>query len=332
MGPKTLQEAIVYFAVPANCREYLVAQRWPDGVICPKCGSDKVLFLEKYNRWHCREKHPAPQFTMKTGTVMEDSPIGLDKWLMVMWMVANCKNGISSWEIHRSSGVTQKTAWFLLHRVRLAMKSENDHKMGGNDGGAVEIDETFVGGKLKNMHKDRAVALKMGAKGQPANAYHTRHANKTAVFGILDRESRQVRAKVVKNVKRETLQNEILKNIQHGSTVYSDQAVSYDKLKENYIHETVNHVNAYVEGNVHTNGLENFWSLMKRNLSGTYVAVEPFHLDAYLDEQMFRFNNRATRDNPLNDADRFALVVNQIVGRRMTYKDLTGKNDEARPV
>jgi transposase-like protein len=209
-------------------------------------------------------------------------------------VVANCKNGISSWEIHRSLGVTQKTAWFLLHRVRLAMKSENDHKMGSGDGGAVEIDETFVGGKLKNMHK--------------------------------------VRAKVVKNVKRETLQNEILKNIHHGSTVYSDQAVSYDKLKENYIHETVNHVNAYVEGNVHTNSLENFWSLMKRNLSGTYIAVEPFHLDAYLDEQMFRYNNRATKDNPLNDADRFALVVSQIVGRRLTYKELTGKTEEARPV
>jgi hypothetical protein len=172
MEPKTLQDAIVYFSTPANCREYLVAQRWPDGVTCPKCGSDKVLFLEKYSRWHCREKHPAPQFTMKTGTVMEDSPIGLDKWLMVMWMVANCKNGISSWEIHRSLGVTQKTAWFLLHRVRLAMKSENDFKMGGN-GGEFEIDETFVGGKLKNMHKDRAAALKMAAVGQPVNAYHT---------------------------------------------------------------------------------------------------------------------------------------------------------------
>jgi hypothetical protein len=110
MEPTTLQQAIVYFADPVNCREYLVARRWPDGVVCPKCGSNNVLFLENYNRWHCREKHPSPQFTLKTGTVMEDSPIGLDKWLMAMWMVVNCKNGVSSYEIHRALGVTQKTA------------------------------------------------------------------------------------------------------------------------------------------------------------------------------------------------------------------------------
>jgi transposase-like protein len=331
MGPKTLQEAIVYFAVPANCREYLVAQRWPDGVTCPKCGSDKVLFLEKYNRWHCREKHPAPQFTMKTGTVMEDSPIGLDKWLMVMWMVANCKNGISSWEIHRSAGITQKSAWFLLHRVRLAMKSENDHKMSG-EGGAVEVDETYIGGKVKNMHRDRKIQVNAAKNDKASWKVTQRYPGKTAVMGILDRESRQVRAKVVPNVRRETLQAEILNNVNHGSAVFTDQAVAYDSLKEKYIHDTVNHLDTYVRGQVHTNGLENFWSLMKRNLSGTYIAVEPFHLDAYVDEQVFRFNNRATKDNPLNDADRFALVVNQIVGRRMTYKELTGKtNEKPRP-
>ena len=188
-----------------------------------------------------------------------------------------------------------------------------------------EVDETFVGGKLRNMHKNRAKALKMGATGQPVNAYHTRHANKTAVFGILDRESRQVRAKVVPNVKRETLQNEILKNIHHGSAVYSDQAVAYDKLKENLHPRDCEPRQCLREGNVHTNGLENFWSLMKRNLAGTYVAVEPFHLDAYLDEQMFRFNNRATKDNPLDDADRFMLAVSQISGKRLTYAELTGK-------
>jgi Transposase zinc-ribbon domain len=122
--PKTLQEAIVYFADPVNCRNYLVARRWSKGVTCPRCGSEDVLFLEKYNRWHCRAKHPAPQFTLKTGTIMEDSPIGLDKWLMTMWMVVNCRNGVSSYEIHRDIGVTQKTAWFLEHRIRLAMQDE----------------------------------------------------------------------------------------------------------------------------------------------------------------------------------------------------------------
>jgi len=296
-------------------------RRWPDGVICPRCGSTNVLFLEKYNRWHCREKHPAPQFTLKTGTVMEDSPIGLDKWLAAMWMIANSKNGISSWEIHRSLGVTQKSAWFILHRVRLAMKNENEGKMGGNDGGPIEVDETHVGPKPQKMH--RARRLKVHGS--------SRKDTTAVVMGMLDRDARQVRAKVVPNVKRETLQNEILNQIEGGSTVYTDGAPVYDHLDaQDYIHATVNHVEEYVRGQVHTQGIENFWSLLKRGLRGTYVAVEPFHLDAYVDEQVFRYNNRATKDNPLNDADRFAIVVHQIVGRRITYAELTGKTGDAR--
>src|SRR5207244_9809991 len=141
--PKTLQEAILYFADPVSCREYLVARRWPSGVTCPRCGSQNVLFLEKYNRWHCREKHDAPQFTLKTGTIMEDSPIGLDKWMTAMWQIVNCKNGISSYEIHRALGITQKTAWFLDHRIRLALTSGSFEKLTGE----VEADETFIGGK-----------------------------------------------------------------------------------------------------------------------------------------------------------------------------------------
>jgi hypothetical protein len=151
MEPKTLQEAVIYFASPVNCREYLVARRWPDGVICPRCGSRNVLFLEKYNRWHCREKHDAPQFTLKTGTIMEESPIGLDKWLIAMWQIVNSKNGISSYEIHRAIGVTQKTAWFLNHRIRLALMCGSFDKLSGE----CEADETFIGGKARNMHKGR---------------------------------------------------------------------------------------------------------------------------------------------------------------------------------
>jgi len=314
MEPKTIQEAILYFASPANCREYLVARRWPDGVTCPRCGSGNVLFLEKYNRWHCREKHDAPQFTLKTGTVMEDSPIGLDKWLAAMWMIANSKNGVSSWEIHRSLGVTQKSAWFILHRVRLAMKGENAAKMGGN--GPIEVDETHIGPKPQKMHRTKRLKVH-GPDRKDSTA---------TVMGMLDRESRQVRAKVVPNVKRETLQNEILNQIEGGSTVYTDGYPAYDRLAaQDYIHETVNHVEEYVRGQVHTQGIENFWSLLKRGLRGTYVAIEPFHLDAYVDEQVFRYNNRATKDNPLNDADRFALVASQIVGKRITYRELTGK-------
>ena len=146
MEPKSLQEAIIYFADPKNCREYMGARRWPDGVVCPRCQSKNVLFLEKYNRWHCREKHSAPQFTLKTGTIFEDSPIGLDKWLTAMWMIVNCKNGVSSWEIHRSVKVTQKTAWFMLHRIRLSLQDEHTGGKLGGAAGPVEIDETYIGG------------------------------------------------------------------------------------------------------------------------------------------------------------------------------------------
>src|ERR1019366_6190829 len=142
------QEAILYFADPVNCREYLVARRWPNGVVCPRCGSKNVLFLENYNRWHCREKHDAPQFTLKTGTIFEDSALGLDKWLAAMWMVVNCKNGISSCEIARDLGITQKSAWHMAHRIRFALHHGSFEKLTGH----VEVDETFIGGKARNMH------------------------------------------------------------------------------------------------------------------------------------------------------------------------------------
>ncbi|MFZ0563908.1 MAG: IS1595 family transposase [Terriglobales bacterium] len=319
MEPTSLQEAILYFADPENCREYLVARRWPDGVVCPRCQSKNVLFLEKYNRWHCREKHDAPQFTLKTGTIFEDSPIGLDKWLTAMWMIVNAKNGVSSWEIHRSLKVTQKTAWFMLHRVRLSMKEDFGHgpltKIGGPDS-EVEVDETFIGGKKQNMHKDKKVRYE--AKGGASG--------KTVVQGILDRTARQVRATVVPNVKRETLQAEILKQVKFGTKVYTDDAVAYEQgLQRRYVHDFVNKTESYVRGRVHVNGMENFWSLLKRGLNGTYVAVEPFHLSRYIDEQIFRYNNRATKENPLNDSDRFDLAVRQIVGKRLQYKELVGQ-------
>jgi transposase-like protein len=244
-----------------------------------------------------------------------------------MWLLVNCKNGISSYELAKDLGVTQKSAWFILHRLRLVVKAPNSNsKLGSNDGGEVEVDESFVGGKLKNMHRKRANALNNVKQGSGSET-RVLHENKAIVLGMLDRESRQVRAQVVPNVKRETLQNEILKNVKYGSSIYTDQAVAYDTLHRRYIHETVNHVTQYVNGRVHTNGLENFWSLMKRNLSGTYVAVEPFHLDRYLDEQMFRFNNRATKDNPLDDSDRFLLALSQVANKRLTFAELTGKTE-----
>ena len=323
--PKTLQQAIVYFSDPDRVFDFAVKLRWINGKItCPRCGSDQHRFVRTRRIWFC--KGCQKQFTVKVGTIFEDSPISLDKWMTAFWMAVNCKNGISSMEIHRALGVTQKTAWFMLHRIREAMKNQSGFKLGGSDGGPVEADETFIGGKPINMHKSRKLKLmKMQGEQRRGDMY----LGKTAVQGILDRELRQIRCKVLPNVKRETLQNEILKNVRYGSEVYTDSATSYDRLRQKYVHDVVNHAERYVKGQVHTNGLENFWSLLKRNLRGTYVSVEPFHLDRYLDEQVFRYNNRATKDNPLNDADRFYLAMSQVGHRRLTYAQLTGKGTDS---
>src|SRR3989475_1051705 len=279
--PKTLQEAILYFADPVSCREYLVARRWPSGVTCPRCGSQNVLFLEKYSRWHCREKHDAPQFTLKTGSIMEDSPIPLGKWLMAMWQIVNCKNGISSYEVHRAIGITQKSAWFLDHRIRFALGLAPGNKLSGQ----VEADETFIGGKARNMHKDKRAEKITGTGGK----------DKTAVMGILERGPKtmgsKVRVKIVDNTKKKTLQSEVRDHVLAGSAIFTDALQSYDGLDE-FQHEVVDHAVEYARGEVHTNGLENFWSLLKRSLKGTYVSVEPFHLFRYLDEQAYRYNNR----------------------------------------
>jgi len=314
-APTTLQEAIIHFADADNCIAYMVAHRWPKGVICPTCGRKDVTWLPTQRKWQCKSAHSKRQFSAKVGTIFEDSPLGLEKWLPATWIIATAKNGVSSCEVARSLGVTQKTAWFMLHRIRLAMKNDSRLKL-GTGGEPVEVDETWVGGKAKNMHAKRKERIKDGWE----------RDNKTIVMGMLVRETRQVRAKVIPDVSRLTLQGEILKKVSKAAPVYTDAAVGYNRMAiKGFVHEAVNHMEEYVRGEVHTNGIENFWSCLKRTLGGTYVAVEPFHLESYLDEQMFRFNNRATKDNPLNDADRFMLAVSQISGRRLTYAELTGK-------
>ncbi len=317
--PKTLQQAIVYFSDPDNCLNFLVVHRWRDGVICPRCGSKNVGFLASRRIWECKAKHAKKQFSVKVNTIFEDSPISLDKWLVAVWMIANCKNGVSSYEIHRAIGVTQKSAWFMMHRIRLALKVGSFHKLGGGPENEVEVDETFVGGKLRNMHKDKKIIYN-----KRGGAY-----GKTIVMGLLDRGRGEVRAKVVANTSRHILQPQVEKEVKFGATVYTDELTAYENLSYKYAHDVINHTEAYVRGRVHTNGIENFWSLLKRGIGGTYVAVEPFHLDRYVDEQVFRYNNRATSDNPMTDADRFSLAVANIVGKRVTYKELTGKEEEA---
>lgn len=319
----TLQQAIIHFSDADNCIKYMVDLRWPDGVVvCPTCGRNDVSWLSNQRKWQCKSNHAKRQFSAKVGTIFEDSPLGLDKWILASWMIANCKNGVSSYEIARNIGVTQKSAWFMLHRMRLVMDTtETDAKLGGSEGGPVEVDEAFVGGEPKNWHNSKRIAHHKAVRSERVRTYQNAFTHKTAVIGMLDRESRQIRAKVVPNVRRETLQNEILDIIEFGSKVYTDQAVTYKSLKDKYVHDTVNHANQYVNGQVHTNSIENFWSLMKRNLKGTYVAVEPFHLDRYLAEQCFRFNTSRTH----NDETRCAKLFSQVLGKRLTYAELTGK-------
>lgn len=321
MEPTTLQDAIVYFSSPVNCREYMVARRWPNGVTCPKRGSANVLFLEKYNRWHCRQKHKAPQFTLKTGTIFEDSPLGLDKWLTAMWMVVNCRNGISSWEISRALKITQKSAWFMDHRIRLALQQGSLVKLGGGMS-EVEVDETFIGGKARNMHKDvkaRRISSKQGNSAK----------DKVLVMGMVERGG-HVRTEIIKDRFSDTLRANLNKHVTPGTFLYSDELQAYKSMDGEYAHEFVNHAEQYVNGRVHTNGIENFWSLLKRGLNGTYVAVEPFHMFRYLDEQAFRYNHRKdSRGNKLNDGERFSIALSQIVGKRITYKELTGKTEDA---
>lgn len=305
--PQTLQQAIVYFSDFDNCQKFMAEIRWPDGKVrCPHCGSEKVTYLAAARLWKCYAKHPRAKFSLKVGTVFEESPIGLDKWLCAMWLIVNCKNGVSSYEIARDLDVTQKTAWFMLHRIRLAMQAGTFEKVAGQ----FEADESFIGGLARNMHKaDRARKIS-GTGG----------AGKAVVMGILDRETRKIRVKHVPNVQRQTLQDEIRKHIEPGSEIFTDEWIAYRGLEREYVHNVINHAETYVKGNVHTNGIENFWSLLKRGLKGTYVSVEPFHLFRYLDEQTFRFNSRKT-----DDAERFTETLSSVVGRRLTYKGLTGK-------
>ncbi len=330
--PKTLQAAVQYFSDEQTCIDTLAALRWPDGKpTCPSCGKQDHYYLASQRRWKCKECWK--QFSVKVGTVFVESAIPLSKWLVALWMLVNCKNGISSYEIGKAIGITQKSAWFVLHRLRLALADGSIEKIGGG-GGEVEVDETFVGAKARNMHKDRKLRIRQLRNEIPDWKYSAGPGTlpgKTPVMGMLDREQRKVRASVVPNVKRETLQAQILANVQHGAAIYTDQAVAYDSLQKNYVHEVVNHLQGYVRGRVHTNGMENFWSLLKRGLKGTYVAVEPFHLFRYVDEQVFRYNTRKDGDRKISDLERFEQALSQVAGKRLTFAEVTGRDGTPTP-
>ncbi len=220
--PKTLQEAIFHFSDPMNCLNYLVARRpeWKNGVICPRCGSSEVGFLKNQLRWQCINRHAKRQFSVKVGTIMEDSPLGLDKWLPAMWMLQNSKNGISSCEIARALDVTQKTAWFLLHRIRLAQQGKVG---GGKLGGEVEVDETFIGGKARNMHKAKREQRITGTGGK----------DKAVVMGMMERGG-TVRAFVVDNRRKQELHRQVREHVEAGAAIFSDELKSYDGLQTDY--------------------------------------------------------------------------------------------------
>jgi transposase-like protein len=308
-SPKSLQDAILYFADFENCRQFLTELRWPDGkVACPTCGSEKVAWLASVRRWKCYGKHPKPQFSLKTGTIFEDSALGLDKWLVALWLLVNCKNGISSMEIARHLDITQKSAWFVAHRLRFALHHGSFDKLSGE----IEVDETFIGGKARNMHIAQRKRRITGTGGK----------DKTAVMGILERGGK-VRTSIVGDRRKKTLQAEVHKHVEAGSALYTDALLSYEGLEGKYAHQVIDHAVKYVDGEIHTNGLENFWSLLKRGLSGTYVSVEPFHLFRYLDEQAYRYNNR----KDATDFDRFKMAASQIVGKRLTWRQVIGMQE-----
>ncbi len=305
--PQTLSEAIKYFADADKAINFMASVRWPDGKAkCPVCSAEETTFLATRRVWKCRKC--AKQFSVKVGTIFEDSALGFDKWLPAFWMIVNAKNGISSCELSRALGVTQKTAWFMLHRIRLAIQNGDFSKLSGE----VEADETYIGGKARSMNSKQRASIggRLGTGG----------VGKEIVMGLLERKGK-VKVKHISNAKRNTVQTEIRQQVEKGSQLYTDTFRSYYGLNTDYVHQAIDHAKEYVRGSVHTNGLENFWSLLKRTIRGTYVSVEPFHLFRYLDEQAFRFNEREN-----TDSGRFLRGIVGVIGKRLEYAKLISED------
>lgn len=316
--PKTLSAAIRHFSNEQVCIDTIARLRWSDGPECPACGHKEHYYLASQKRWKCKECYK--QFTVKLGTIFEDSPIKLDKWLTALWMLVNCKNGVSSYEVAKAVGITQKSAWFVLHRLRFALQTGSITKLGGNSA-PVEVDETFIGGKARFMHKAKRERLSQNGGMQGGSG-------KAVVMGLLERGGK-VKTAVIPHRKQNLPEKIVREMVEPGTEVHTDEFMGYNNLKDGYIHKVVNHLEGYVKENVHTNGIENFWSLLKRGLSGTYIAVEPFHLFRYVDEQAFRYNHRKDESgNKLNDGQRFELALSQIAGKRLTFAEVTGKVGE----
>lgn len=304
--PTTLLEVVTYFSDEKRALDHFVSKRWPNGVACPRCGCLEPHYIATRMIWRCNGCKQ--QFSAKVGTIFEDSPIKLSKWLPAMWLIANCKNGISSYELARGLKVTQKTAWFMLHRIRLAMRSGTFEKLTGQ----VEADETYIGGQSRFMHYEKRVSKSRSGG-----------AGKTMVMGALQRGG-GVRLKIAEKADQKTVKAFIFKHVDGHAHLYTDNHSGYSPMGFYFTHLSVNHAVEYVRGRIHTNSMENFWSLLKRTVKGTYVCPSPWHLYRYCEEQAFRFNTRKD-----TDGGRFDAVLSQVTGKRLTYATLTGKEPAA---
>jgi len=310
-APQSLMEAVIFFSDLDVCHAYMASLKWPDGkVTCPMCGGTEIGNIASRRMYQCKAKACRKQFSVKVNTIFEDSPLPLSKWFVAVWSITNAKNGISSCELARALNVTQKSAWHMLHRIRHAMQTGTFQKFSGE----VESDETFVGGKAENMHASRRKA-KIRGRG---------FKDKAIVHGLIQRAQgesiSQVRAAVIPNTQRKTIGPILAAHIEPGSKLYTDTAGAYSKIKTPFVHQMVDHELAYVDGACHTNSLENFWSLFKRTVKGTYISMDEPHLNRYIGEMAFRFNQRDG-----TDAYRFKAVMPGMVGKRLKYDDLTGK-------
>lgn len=309
--PETLVEAVKYFADEDRAHTFVCGMCWPNGVSCPCCGSVDVNYIATRKRWTCKDCITQKQFSVRVGTIFEDSKLTLGTWMTAIWMVVNAKNGVSSYELHRALGITQKSAWFAGHRIRKALEVGSfDSKLVGE----IEADESFIGGKARNIHPGKRKAKASGMVG------------KAVVMGVLERHG-EIRTTVIPGTKRGHVQGEVRKHVEAGATVYTDALKSYAGLDSDYLHKVIDHAEAYVNGRIHTNGLENYWCLFKRCIHGTWIAIEPFHLHRYLGEQTWRFNARK-----VDDGDRFIKAVSGMENGPLPYKRLIGETSDCGPL
>ncbi|MBL0129360.1 MAG: IS1595 family transposase [Flavobacteriales bacterium] len=309
---ETLIQLQDHFASEQVCRDHLAALRWgADGIpCCPFCGVVGAYSIEKGKRFKCKDKGCAKKFSVTVGTVFENTKLPLRVWFAAIYLACNSSKGVSSLQLSRNLGITQKTGWFLLCRIREMLIERTPTLLHG----VVEADETYIGGAETNKHAVKRTEGMYGGKG------------KAPVLGILERDGRVV-VKPIENSKRATIQPIVRQHVAIGSVLSTDEHTGYKGMRKTYSHITVNHhTGEYVKGNAHTNGIENFWSLMKRGINGIYHQVSPKHLHRYCDEYAYRFNNRLARQE-----DKFNTAVFQADGRRLTYRLLIGKDKVSCP-